>query len=329
MWRLPLYLAVVAAFALPAFGQQEEGLITGKVTTDAGAPIAAAQVTIDNMGIRTVTKDDGSYRLVVPAARATGQTATLSVRLIGFKPKSLAITLTPGEQRLDIVLVPQAVVLQQVVVTGEGTSTTSEKLGETVNTVAGGELVNSNESNIVNALSAQAPNVIIQSQSGDPGSSTSIQIRGLKTFSGDGQPLFVVDGVPVDNSTIPSGGYSGGDVVAPNRIADVNPNDVESITLLKGATASAIYGARAAQGVVLITTKSAKAGATRFQLNLSYGTNDVTSGYALQRSYGQGFECAMPNCVAQGIDAGSWGPALPAGTKTYDHFREMFETGSV
>ena len=329
MWRLPLYLAVVAAFALPAFGQQEEGLITGKVSTDAGAPIAAAQVTIDNMGLHTVTKDDGSYRLTVPAARATGQPATLSVRLIGFKPKSLAITLNSGPQYFDFVLPPQAVVLQQVVVTGEGIITTNEKLGETVNTVTGAQITNSDESNVVNALSGKAPNVQIQSQSGDPGSSTSIQIRGIKSFSGDGQPLFVVDGVPMDNTTQSTEFYPFGGTVAPNRISDVNPADIESVTILKGAAASAIYGARASQGVVLITTKSGKPGATRYSFRASYSANNATQGYPLQTTFGQGFDCDSLNCRALEEEAAAWGPPLTPGTKVYDHFRELFETGSV
>jgi TonB-dependent SusC/RagA subfamily outer membrane receptor len=328
MWRLPAGLMLASFVALPAFAQQEEGLITGRVTSDQGAPLGAAQITLDNMGLHALTKDDGSYRLVVPASRANGQTATLSVRLIGFKPKTQTLVLKSGEQTADFVLPPQAVVLQQVVVTGEGIITTNEKLGETINTVTGEQVTNSNESNLVNALSAKAPNVQIQSQSGDPGSSTSIQIRGIKSFSGDGQPLFVVDGVPIDNSTIASY-FPGGSTVAPNRISDVNPADIESVTILKGAAASAIYGARASQGVVLITTKNGKSGATRYSLTASYASNSVTQGFPLQRTFGQGFNCTVPNCSAVDVETGSWGPALPAGTTTYDHFGEMFETGSI
>ena len=328
MWRLPTGLLLIALVTAPVFGQQTEGLITGKITSDQGAPIADAQVAIDNMGLRTVTKADGSYRIVVPAARATGQAAMLSVRLLGYRPKSLAIVLNPIAQTIDVVLPPQAVVLQQVVITGEGIITTNEKLGETVNTVQGEALTSSDESNVVNALSGKAANVQVQSQSGDPGSSTSVQIRGMKSFSGDGQPLFVVDGVPIDNSTLPN--YDPyGDVVAPNRIADVNPNDIESVTILKGAAASAIYGARASQGVVLITTKRGTAGVTRYSLRASYSATDVTQGYPLQTSFGQGFSCTVVNCIARGTEAATWGAALAAGTPVYDHFGEMFETGSI
>lgn len=339
-WRVLASLAVLALASVAASGQQQEGLITGKVTSDAGSPINGAQVYIDKMNIGTTTKEDGTYRLLIPAARATGQQASLSVKLIGFKPKSVLIALKPGEQTADFVLGAQAVVLQQVVVTGEGIITTNEKLGETVNVVSGAQVSGANESNLTNALAGKAPNVAIQSQSGDPGSSTSIQIRGVKSFTGTGQPLFVVDGVPLDNSTVSVEGPIYGQsaqqsgVVAPNRISDVNPNDIESVTILKGAAASAIYGARASQGVVIITTKSGKPGTTRYTFNTTWSANDVTQGYPLQTDYAQNgwnlgdgqYACTGINCSASGR---SWGIQITDGTKTYNHFSEMYTTGNV
>jgi TonB-linked SusC/RagA family outer membrane protein len=345
-WRVLSVLAVLALMPLAASAQQQEGLITGKVTSDAGAPVAGAQVYIEKMNLGTQTKDDGSYRIVIPAGRANGQQASLSVKLIGFKPKSVLVSLKPTTQTMDFVLGAQAVVLQQVVITGEGIMTTNEKLGETVNTVHADAITGSNESNLTNALSAKAPNVQVQSSSGDPGSSTSIQIRGLKSFSGDGQPLFVVDGVPLDNSSIGTDqfavGNQGQGVVTTNRIADVNPNDIESVTILKGAAAAAIYGARASQGVVLITTKSGKSGQTRYSLTSSLSLNQVTQGYPLQTTYGEGANGVAATCNATSLpgstDGGSdclmstarsWGPAFAAGTTTYDHFGEMFVTGTL
>ena len=339
-WRV---LAALAALVLAPFAvasAQQEGLITGKVSSDAGAPINGAQVYVENMNIGTTTKEDGTYRLLIPAARATGQKASLSVKLIGFKAKSVLIQLKPGEQTVDFVLAAQAVVLQQVVVTGEGIITTNEKLGETVNVVNGSNVVSSNESNVTNALAGKAPNVQVSSMSGDPGSSTSIQIRGVKSFTGTAQPLFVVDGVPLDNSVNNVEGPIYGQtanqsgVVTPNRISDINPNDIESVTILKGAAASAIYGARASQGVVLITTKSGKPGTTRYSFTTSWSVNQVTQGYPLQTDYGQNgwvpangqAACTIENCNASGRN---WGIPIPAGTPTWDHFSEMFVTGNV
>ncbi len=340
---------VVSAFALLALivapraaRAQGEALLTGKVTGTSGAPVEGAQVYLDRMGVGSITKSDGSYRFTVPAARVTGQSALLAVRLQGFKPKSVPVTLTAGTITTDFTLEPQAVVLQQLVITGEGTITTNEKLGVTINTVSSNEIDKSNEPNLTEGLAGKAPNVEVTQQSADPGSSVNIQIRGLKTFSGDGQPLFIIDGVPVDNSTFSTtaggavkvgadAGFSGGGEVAPNRIADLNPNDVQSVTILKGSAAAAIYGARAAQGVVIITTKSGSAGPTRYALHSSYSFDNVTQGYPLQRSYGQGnggVSGVSPDTNALSASR-SWGAPIPAGTPTYDHFAEMFETGHV
>lgn len=336
-----LSVLAMLALAVPAMAQaQGEALLTGKVTSAGGAPVDGAQVFLEKMGLGTLTRNDGTYRITVPAARATGQGATLTVHIIGYKPKSASITLSPGTVTTDFSLESQAIVLQQIVITGEGTITTNEKLGVTVNNVGSDEIQKSNEPNLTQALAGKAPNVAITSESGDPGSSVNIQIRGIKTFTGDGQPLFVVDGVPVDNSSINTQALIPGinnqeqGTVAPNRIVDLNPNDVESVTILKGSAAAAIYGARAAQGVVLITTKSGSAGATKYSLHSSYSFDKVTAGYPLQDKYGQGNNGFIADA---GIDptpdayssSHTWGPPLPAGTKTYDHFTEMFETGHV
>ncbi len=341
-FRVLSVAAVLALVAVPSMARaQGEALLEGKVTSVAGAPVEGAQVFLDKMGVGTQTKADGSYRFTVPAARATGQPALLTVRLQGFKPKSVTITLSAGTINTDFALETQAIVLQQLVITGEGTITTNEKLGATVNTVGSQEIGKANESNLTESLAGKAPNVQVTSESGDPGSSVNIQIRGIHTFSGDGQPLFVVDGVPVDNSSIntqslipgaPNNAEQG--TVAPNRIADINPNDVESVTILKGSAAAAIYGARAAQGVVIITTKSGRSGATQYSLHSSYSFDKVTHGYPLQRTYGQGNNGFLAdNGVSPDTDAysssHSWGQPLAAGTKTYDHFAEMFETGHV
>ena len=122
--------------------------------------------------------------------------------------------------------------------------------------------------NIVSALSGTAPNVVVNTASGEPGGSASIRIRGATSVTGTNQPLFVVDGQPIDNTTVSSeqgpADYPGsGGTVTSNRAADINPNDIESVDILKGAAAAAIYGARAANGVVLITTKKGRPGATR------------------------------------------------------------------
>jgi TonB-linked SusC/RagA family outer membrane protein len=334
-------LAFLVLAASAAHGQ--EATITGHVTSDAGTPLASASVLIDGMGVGTVTRDDGSYSIVVPAARVQGQTVTLVARLIGYRPVSVPITLSSGHITHDFVLPAAPLKLGEVVVTGQGTTSTREKLGAVINTVDSSQIRRSNETNVVEALAGKAPNVYVNQQSGDPGASAYIRVRGLKTIDGDGQPLFIVDGVPIDNSTIETNtanpsilnNAAVGGSAAPNRASDINPNDIESVTILKGAAAAAIYGARAGEGVVLITTKHAVAGQTRYSLR-SVSTFDKVSGktYPLNTVYGQGSNDSTPACYALAApipdcasSSASWGPRLPAGTTLYNHYDELFKTG--
>ncbi|HEY7859925.1 MAG TPA: carboxypeptidase-like regulatory domain-containing protein, partial [Gemmatimonadaceae bacterium] len=193
---------MLALFALPAFAAAQEGVtISGKVTSDAGAPLSSASVLVDGMGVGTISRDDGRYSFVVPAARAHGQQAQLTAKLIGYKAKSVTITLA-GSIAQDFVLESNPLQLGVVIVTGAGTTNTVEKISTAINSVDSSAISRSNESqNIVSALSAQAPNVVVNTQGGDPGSSAYILIRGAKSLQGTNQPLFVVDGTPIDNTT--------------------------------------------------------------------------------------------------------------------------------
>ncbi|MEO7102442.1 MAG: SusC/RagA family TonB-linked outer membrane protein, partial [Gemmatimonadaceae bacterium] len=291
------------------------------------APLGTASVTVEGLGSVTLTRDDGRYSLVIPAARAHGQQVTLVARLIGYKAKAATVTLA-GNVTQDFVLDVNPLRLGDVIVTGAGTTSSVEKLGTALSIVDSSLITKSHESNVVDALAGKTPGVAVTSQSGEPGAGAYIRIRGIKSLSGDAQPLFIVDCVPIDNSTMTAENALGG-VVAPNRAADINPNDIENITILKGAAAAAIYGARAADGVVLITTKSGHAGGTHYSLGSNYSFDDVNRRIPLQRSYGQGTHgnaavCAGPGCR---LTSSSWGAPIPAGTQTYDHFGELFDTG--
>ncbi len=337
---VPIILS--ALLALPALlATQEPVTITGTVKSDAGQPLGQVQVSIPSLGLGALTKDDGRYTVLVPGVRVTGQSVALVARRLGYKSQSAQIALTPGAQTHDFTLAANPLQLGEVVVTGAGTVTQTEKLGNVRNQVDSSLIQRSDEMNFVEALAGKAPNVQVVSTAGDPGSSSFIQIRGTNTINGSSQPLIVIDGTPVDNSTTITGG-SGNNVastVAPNRGADVNPADIASIDILKGASAAAIYGARAGQGVVLITTKSGQAGPTRTTFRSEFFVNNATNGPALQTTYGQGSGGNPPGgttgeppvCLLRGckITSGSWGPALPASVPRYDHFNELFVTGFI
>ncbi|MGH7550455.1 MAG: SusC/RagA family TonB-linked outer membrane protein, partial [Gemmatimonadota bacterium] len=184
------------------------------------------------------------------------------------------------------------------------------------------------ETNLVAALAGKAPNVIVTESSGEPGAGAYINIRGLNTLGG-AQPLFVVDGVPVDNSSINLEGQTAG-VVESNRLADLNPEDIESVEILKGGAAAAVYGARGANGVVIVTTKSGQRGAdARVSYKISATYDEVTSTVPLQQSFGRGLiNVEDPTQLVSSTNTTSWG--LPLGdAPTFDHSGEVYRTGNT
>ncbi len=340
---LTLASGLLLVWTAPVFAQNPV-TISGRVTNDAAAPLSFADVSIPSLGIGAATRDDGRYAIFIPAARVSGQSVQMIVRRLGYKPQTVTVALSQPVVTQDFTLAPNPLQLGEIVVTGAGTATSTEKLGNVRNTVGADQIERSNEANVVEALAAKAPNVFVSSQSGDPGASSFIQIRGVRTIVGNNQPLFVVDGVPINNAAKSTsdfnphdGGYAGEGTVVENRAIDMNPNDIESVEILKGAAAGAIYGARAGQGVVLITTKSGHAGATHFSFRSSASFDDVNHFVPLQTKYGQGRFGVEADTTPGGAcdDPGnsicrrSWGALLPGSTPVFDHSRELYTTGHV
>src|SRR3954468_1437529 len=330
-----LLRSVSSAFALLVFATsalmaQAGVTISGTVTSEQGVPLVGATVLLQGTNIGAQTNEAGRYTFVVPSTRANGQAATLVARVIGYSAASVPITLTAGSSiSHDFLLAVNPFHLGEVVVTGAGTSTTRERLTTTINTVDSSALRRAVQpQNLVSALAAQAPNVEVRTQSGEPGASASIRIRGATSLFGANQPLFIVDGQPIDNSTVSTQGGNQGTVTT-NRASDINPDDIESVDILKSAAAAAIYGARASNGVVVITTKSGHAGPTRYSVSSTETWDKPRVPDMLQRKYGQGTggvnaACAGPNCA---VTALSWGAPLAPGTAVYNHENELFDTG--
>ncbi len=349
-----LHVAAMIA-AMPAFAlAQEAATITGRVTSSTGGPVSAASVFIQDLGVGAQTNTEGAYSFTVPAARVQGQAVTLTARAVGYTQATAQVTLRGGTITQDFTLAVNPLRLGEIVVTGAGTQTTRERLGNVINSVDSSLIQRAAEpQNVVSALTAKAPNVVVQTQSGEPGASASIKIRGATSVLGTNQPLFVVDGQPIDNSTTSVNGGNQS-TVAQNRAADINPNDIESVEILKGAAASAIYGAQASNGVVLITTKRGRAGQTQYRLSTTASWDRVDPRIDLQRRYGLGssgilvgaddpapqmaqcpteLDCVPTNVFNfDGEPAGvaavaAWGTELPAGTQTFDHLDEIYGTG--
>lgn len=310
---------------------QQPATVRGVVRSDQGGLITGASVAIPALGVGATTRNDGSYQFTIPAARVTGQSVRIVARFVGFSPDSATVQLVGGDITHDFTLRVNPLRLGEVVVTGAGTETTRERLGNVINTVDSTLLKRAAEpQNVVSSLAGKLPNVDIRTQSGEPGASASIKIRGATSVLGTNQPLFVVDGQPIDNTTVATGGGNQS-TVTQNRAADINPNDIQSVDILMGSAASAIYGARAANGVVLITTKKGSAGPTRYTFNSSASFDKVDPNVPLQTTWGQGADSVKATCGSLDCRPSSlsWGIQLPGGTPVFDHLTEIYRTGST
>ena len=319
----PHLLAAALALLPAALAAQQPTTITGQVTGEDGLAIGFVTVTIQAMNIGTLTDGEGQYELIIPASRATGQEVEVVARLVGRTSGSQTTTLSPGAQVIDFVLAADPLQLEEIVVTGVGIEVERAKLGVTINEVEATEILQSNESNVVAALAGKVPNVEVTSSSGDPGGGAYIRIRGANSLLGSNQPLFVIDGVPIDNSSRRIESSTGGTAVA-NRATDLNPADIEDIQVLKGPAAAAVYGSRAANGVILITTKSGQPGTSNVSYSINYSNDRVNHLQPLNTRYGQGV-----SGQASSTSPLSWGPELGSGATVYDHAGEVYQTANT
>ncbi|MFO7825896.1 MAG: SusC/RagA family TonB-linked outer membrane protein [Cyclobacterium sp.] len=259
----------------------QQRTVSGKVTsTEDGEPLPGVSIVIEGSSTGTVSDLEGNYSLDVP-----GPEAVLLYSFIGFATQSQQVG---SQQTMNISLSPEAGDLDEFIVTAFGISQEKKSLGYAAQSIDSEAITKTKQPNLVNALQGQVAGVQVTNSGGAPGQSARIIIRGINSLDpgADNQPLFVVDGVPVDNSTIESSGTPRG---LSNRMADVNPNDIESMSVLKGAAATALYGVRAANGAVIITTKKGKEGQIRVNYNGSVGFEELNRLPKLQDQYGQGF----------------------------------------
>ncbi len=264
---------------LPVMAQQTT--VKGTVTSqEDGEPLPGVSVLIRNTTTGTVTDIDGNYSINLPTGNET-----LSFSFIGFETQNIEVG---NRNTIDVVMLQDVSQLSEVVVTAFGIEQNKKALGYSAQSIDSEAITRTRQPNLVNSLQGQVAGVQVTSAGGAPGQSARIIIRGINSLdpSADNQPLFVIDGVPVDNSTVESSGTPRG---LSNRIADVNPNDIESMSVLKGAAATALYGVRAANGAVIITTKKGKVGQVSVNFNSSVGFDQINQYPEFQTQFGQGF----------------------------------------
>ncbi|TLV03744.1 SusC/RagA family TonB-linked outer membrane protein [Dyadobacter luticola] len=286
MKNLYSLMCLLLLTSLHAFAQ--ERAVTGTVTArEDGARLAGVNVLIRGTNTGTQTNAEGGFKMKIPA-----DTTVLILSYIGFVTQEIAVR---NRSEINVALVEDTRQLGEVVVTALGIKREEKSIGYAAQRIGGEELSNVRETNLVNSLSGKLAGVQIAGNSGAMGGSAKINIRGINTIFGNNNPLFVVDGMPMENRNTNSreqqrgsGGYDYG-----NSIQDLNPNDIENVTVLKGAAATALYGSRGSNGVIVVTTK--KGGKSKKpNLSYSFGYN-VDKVYKLpkyQNKYGGGNEFA-------------------------------------
>lgn len=318
-------IIAILALQLPQHAFAQERTLTGIVLSHENAPIAGATVMIKGTTTGTHTDQNGEFTI------GANPGDVLLISTVGYTSReievgtssNISVTLERGNQGL-----------QEVVVTALGIQKERRALGYAVSDLGAAELMKNKNTNIVNSLTGKVPGVNITQFSGAAGAGASITIRGGNSTS-DGrqnQPLFVIDGVIYDNSTTVTGntgtdGLSRSNTTYSNRIMDINPEDIKSLSVLKGAAAAALYGSRAADGVIIITTKKGEEGHVTVNFNSKISTSWANKLPEAQTVFGPG--SYSTNGVLNDVTYDSWGPKIPADSAIYDNIGNFFQNGVV
>lgn len=316
LFLLFLFCAIMGV----TYGQTQ---VTGKVVDSKGVPIANASVMVKGLAKDkgTISGEDGTFKLTVPAG-----SRTLVVSYVGLKSSEVAV-----RPNVEVVLEEDAATLGEVAITAEfGMKRISRTVGSSAQNVSGQDISESGRDSWVTALQGRVSGMNVTTTNGAPGASTQIVLRNLTSISGNNQPLYVIDGIPMNNSTFdPLNIYTGGterlsvrNQDYSSRGNDINPQDIESVTVLKGAAAAALYGSDASNGAIIITTKKGRPGTGRvtysnsFRWDNSYGIPEVQTKYA-NGAYG----------TTNYYNTASYGGLYPDGMKLYNNLEKVLQTG--
>lgn len=315
-------LCILTFLGLWAFElRAQDAVVSGRVSADDGSALPGVTVVEKGTTNGTITDLDGNYKLSI-----SGGDALLVFSFIGMETQEIPVG---NRAVIDVEMSEGSISLEEVVVTAVGIEREKKALGYSVENLSGDKVAQVSEPDPLRAIQGKIAGVNITGSSGAAGSATRITIRGNSSFLGNNQPLFIVDGVPYNNSEgtqIANGGFSqagnqlSGGGAYTSRIADLDPNNIASMTVLKGAAAAALYGSRAANGVIVITTKTGSAGISRKGLEITYNSSfafeEIANLPDYQNTYGTGtnFNYSQVN--------GSWGAPF-VGAKDYASLTEI------
>jgi len=307
IWSSVISLALLVLVSASAHAQARE--VTGRVTSVAGQPLPGVLVVVSGQTAGVRTNDNGEYRLRVPAGDVT-----VVARAIGYKRGTA--TVPSASSSASFSLEKDVLELEGVVVTGQATSTERRNAATAVAVVSAAALSRVPAVSLESALQGKVIGASINMNNGAPGGGGQIQIRGQSSLIGRIEPLIIIDGVAISNATrsnrmaVVTGSLNAGEENGTNRLADINPNDIESVEVLKSAAASAIYGSQATNGVVVITTKRGKEGSPRLNFTQRVGTSalirkkgsrhftDLTQALSAVQGNNEGIAAATAACTA-------------------------------
>ena len=301
--------------------------IKGLVKNSDGEVIANATINQKGTNTNSIANKDGLFEI-----NLSGNNPVIKVSSIGYESRELSIG--ASENFVEVILQKEgAKSLEEVVVTAMGIKREKRALGYAAQSINSEELNLNKQSNLVNAMQGKFSGVTISGTGGGPGQGSRIVVRGINSLdpSRSSQPLFIVDGVEIDNSTTTVGG--GDSRGMSNRASDINPDDVESVTVLKGGAATALYGIRAANGAIIITTKTAKAGKLSVQYSGGYGFEQVNKSPKVETKFTQGYEGEYDSTSFWP----TWGPTVEEARKTdkthpakiFDNYKNAYRTGDL
>ncbi len=323
---------LILIFGLVLFNHHsfsQERVISGTILSEEdNKPMGGVTVSNLNTGKKTQTNNAGYYSINAQ----TGHQLVFSS--VGFTTQTVRVG---SEANISLQMKLEEKLLGQVVVTALGITRSKRSLGYAANDVKGADLAQTQRDNFINGLAGRVPGVTISGTSGMPGSSTSIQLRGVNSLSGSNQPLFVIDGLPVNNQTFNANTLvtqtENRTVDFSNRISDLNPEDIESLTILKGPEASALYGIDAGNGAIVITTKKGKVGRGTLNYSFNYGIEKLGRLPKIPHIYNRGTNGIL-NLNALSSQANNYspiyfGPQYDASAVFYDNLNNFFEDGKV
>ncbi|MBS1755682.1 MAG: SusC/RagA family TonB-linked outer membrane protein [Bacteroidetes bacterium] len=326
-----LFFGMTIFSTIPLIAQNK--VISGVISSQGNNVTLLRDVTVRVKGSRVATSSNQDGHYSIQASK--GQVLIFSS--VGYQTREVTIG---DNSQVNISLVQVNKQLEEVVVTAMDRKVKARELGYSVQTVKGSEIQQTQRENFVNSLQGRVAGLTVTPTTGAAGASSGIVLRGFNTISGTNQPLFVVDGIILDNQTFNSNSQGGSGIGLAsdgnnrtndntNRIADLNPNDIENVTVLKGPEATALYGSQASSGAIVITTKKAKN--TNGRINIQYDDNfrmqKITRFAEVNNEYGPGSSNNIPNSTPTSAQFTSFGPKWAPGTQLFDNIHTFFKTG--